>query len=194
MYLQMSLKITTPDWNQCPKRKILDNFPFVVVAALLVAAGRISCTAQPETPPLRAVDSQGSPVSPVSPPIRQVTAPIITPAATSVSLPPPETPPTPLPEVQKKHPNTKQPEKAPDKGAGSPKEPPPEDKLGAVSLNSVPPSNVVIDGKPMGKTPLLHLPMAPGKHTIVFIHPDLGKRTQDITIKSGSISTAAVRF
>ncbi|MEW5853698.1 MAG: serine/threonine-protein kinase [Myxococcota bacterium] len=50
--------------------------------------------------------------------------------------------------------------------------------VGTVSIFSSPPAHVFIDGKPTGEeTPLLDLPVTPGKHTIGLINADEGLNT-----------------
>jgi hypothetical protein len=66
--------------------------------------------------------------------------------------------------------------------------------MGTLNINSIPVANVVLDGRPMGSTPLVGLSVAPGPHSVVFIHPEKGRKASGTTVKAGSTSTVAVRF
>jgi eukaryotic-like serine/threonine-protein kinase len=67
---------------------------------------------------------------------------------------------------------------------------------GQAKLNiiSIPPSNVILDARPIGMTPLFAYPVSPGTHTIVFINPDKGKKTLIIGVRPGETKPAAVKF
>jgi len=41
---------------------------------------------------------------------------------------------------------------------------------GILVLTSTPPSNVLLDGKPLGTTPLRNISVEPGQHRVIFIH------------------------
>ncbi len=56
---------------------------------------------------------------------------------------------------------------------------------GWATLYAVPTAEVVIDGQPVGRTPLGPLPLTLGEHTITFKHPTGATDRQRITIKSG---------
>ena len=62
-----------------------------------------------------------------------------------------------------------------------------------LTVNSIPPSSVVIDGQPLGKTPQTKS-VAPGSHSIVFIHPTLGRRVQSAQVAPGGNKTVVARF
>jgi hypothetical protein len=55
---------------------------------------------------------------------------------------------------------------------------------GVLSLNALPWADVWIDGTPMGTTPLANLSVPVGPHTVVFRHPTLGERTQNVVVKA----------
>src|SRR6185436_16400948 len=57
--------------------------------------------------------------------------------------------------------------------------------LGKLSVNSIPPSSVVIDGQPLGRTPQTKS-VAAGSHSVVFIHPTLGRRVQSAQVSAGA--------
>ncbi len=53
---------------------------------------------------------------------------------------------------------------------------------GSVSLNAQPWAEVLIDGRPVGTTPLANLPVPIGRHEVVFRHPQFGERKQTVTV------------
>lgn len=61
-----------------------------------------------------------------------------------------------------------------------------------LNMHSVPVSEVVLDGKPLGSTPKMGVPVAPGSHSITFVHPDLGRQTATLTVKAGETRTITV--
>jgi hypothetical protein len=65
---------------------------------------------------------------------------------------------------------------------------------GTLNLSSNPPSNVVLDGKPLGTTPRAGIKVKPGKHHVVFIHPKLGRKSARANVKPGATSNVSVRF
>ena len=74
------------------------------------------------------------------------------------------------------------------------KTPPPATGNGTLNINSIPVSKVILDGKPMGSTPKVGISVPAGSHTVVFIHPDKGKKSVSVTVKAGETKTAAVKF
>lgn len=63
-----------------------------------------------------------------------------------------------------------------------------------LNMHSVPVSEVVLDGKTLGSTPRVDVPVAPGSHSITFVHPELGRQTATLTVKAGETRTVTVRF
>ncbi|MBI3202150.1 MAG: hypothetical protein HYZ29_11450 [Myxococcales bacterium] len=63
-----------------------------------------------------------------------------------------------------------------------------------LNLNSIPISNVVLDGRPIGSTPLTGVAVSPGKHAVAFVHPELGRRGGSIEIGTGERKAVVVRF
>jgi len=61
-------------------------------------------------------------------------------------------------------------------------------------LNAIPPSNVVLDGRPLGQTPRTGISVPPGSHTIVFVNAEHGRKTKTITVEAGKSATVSVRF
>jgi hypothetical protein len=78
-------------------------------------------------------------------------------------------------------------------GPGAPRKPAPAAGGGTISVNSIPPSNVLVDGRPVGKTPT-RVNVPAGRHTVVFMHPQKGKRSRSVNVKSGQNVVAAVKF
>ncbi len=72
-------------------------------------------------------------------------------------------------------------------------QPPPGDS-GFINANSIPPSKVIIDGVPKGSTPVTGVKVAPGSHTVVFRHAELGTESRTVTVAPGQTKTATVRF
>lgn len=58
---------------------------------------------------------------------------------------------------------------------------------------SDPPSNVVLDGKPLGKTPKTASVPA-GNHTVLFIHAEFGRKAKSIPVAGGKNATVKVKF
>lgn len=80
---------------------------------------------------------------------------------------------------------TKERSDAPSSSAGS---------LATLDVTSTPRSNVVINGRPMGPTPLRGVHVPAGPQTIVFVNPDLGRKITSTTVAAGARATVAVKF
>jgi hypothetical protein len=65
---------------------------------------------------------------------------------------------------------------------------------GTLNINSIPVSNIILDGKPIGSTPKLAVKVSAGRHTVVFVHPQHGRKTSSVNVAAGGSATAAVRF
>lgn len=65
---------------------------------------------------------------------------------------------------------------------------------GKLNINSIPVSSVILDGRPLGSTPKLGLSVSAGTHTVVFVHPEHGRKSRTVTVNGGEVATAAVRF
>lgn len=64
---------------------------------------------------------------------------------------------------------------------------------GSLSVSSVPPVNVIVDGRPLGAAPKkLQLPA--GNHTVVFVHPTLGRKSVSVKVEPGKDATASVKY
>ena len=66
--------------------------------------------------------------------------------------------------------------------------------MGRVSVNAQPWAEVSIDNREYGETPLANLPVALGNHEIVFRHPDLGERRQQITVRADGETRVGATF
>ncbi|HYO97482.1 MAG TPA: carboxypeptidase regulatory-like domain-containing protein [Polyangiaceae bacterium] len=65
---------------------------------------------------------------------------------------------------------------------------------GTLSLSSTPPSNVILDGRPLGSTPKAGVSVAPGPHTVIFVHSELGRKAKTVTVQPGKTTAVAVAF
>ena len=64
---------------------------------------------------------------------------------------------------------------------------------GSITCNSIPASNVILDGRPIGRTPK-KVSVAAGRHSVMFLHPQKGRRTLGVNVTPGKNAIAAVRF
>jgi hypothetical protein len=62
-----------------------------------------------------------------------------------------------------------------------------------LTLTSTPPSNVLLDGKPLGTTPLRDVSVEPGTHRIIFIH-GAERKPKTVEAAPGSNQTISVSF
>jgi hypothetical protein len=51
-----------------------------------------------------------------------------------------------------------------------------------LNVNARPWADVIVDGTPMGTTPIANISLPLGPHQVVFRHPDLGERRQEVVI------------
>jgi hypothetical protein len=54
--------------------------------------------------------------------------------------------------------------------------------MSAISINAVPWAEVWIDGQRAGETPIGNLPIAIGRHEVVFRHPELGEQRRTVNV------------
>lgn len=66
------------------------------------------------------------------------------------------------------------------------------DARGSLSVNARPWAEVILDGKPIGQTPIANLNISLGSHQLVFRHPDLGERQQTVTVTAKAPNRVAV--
>jgi hypothetical protein len=99
------------------------------------------------------------------------------------------------------------PKPAAEKPAPAPKpaaeKPPPEEKpaaaakpagpTGTIAINSMPVSSVTVDGNSAGQTPA-RVNVPAGTHTVVFTHPEKGRKTLKVKVKAGATASAVVKF
>jgi hypothetical protein len=62
-----------------------------------------------------------------------------------------------------------------------------------LTITSSPPSNVVVDGRPLGSTPR-EVAVTPGDHSVVFVHPSKGRKSVRVRAHAGKTASAAVEF
>ena len=65
---------------------------------------------------------------------------------------------------------------------------------GTLNINSIPPSNCILDGRPLGPTPKAGVSVPAGNHTVIFVHPDKGRKQVGVSVKGGETKSVAVRF
>lgn len=70
---------------------------------------------------------------------------------------------------------------------------PPSGNTGTLAINSIPISSVILDGRPVGQTPL-RIPASVGAHSLVFIHPEHGRKSLQVNVAAGQTAVAAMRF
>jgi hypothetical protein len=72
--------------------------------------------------------------------------------------------------------------------------PPAKGDSGFINANSIPPSKVIINGRPHGSTPVTGVKVKPGSHTVIFKHKEFGTKSRTVTVAAGQTKTATVRF
>jgi PEGA domain len=72
--------------------------------------------------------------------------------------------------------------------------PKPASGNGTISMNAIPVSNVLLDGKPLGQTPRMGVSVPPGSHTVVFVNSEHGRKAKTVTVEAGKSATVVVRF
>jgi len=65
---------------------------------------------------------------------------------------------------------------------------------GQLNIQSTPRSNVVLDGQKLGSTPRFGVSVAPGSHSVVFVHPERGTKQLSVSVGPGESKTVAVQF
>jgi len=64
---------------------------------------------------------------------------------------------------------------------------------GLLRLNAKPGwANVKVDGRPVGRTPLLNYELPVGKHTVVLEAPDGRRKTATVVIRADEVTTKIV--
>ena len=68
-----------------------------------------------------------------------------------------------------------------------------EPALGVLDASSNPPSSLVLDGRPLGKTPRV-VQLSTGPHTVVFVHPERGRMSVTVNVRAGRTTSASADF
>ena len=64
-----------------------------------------------------------------------------------------------------------------------------------LNINSIPASSVVLDGKPIGNTPKVHISVSPGAHTVLFVNAEQGLKKQiSVTVAAGETKPAIAKL
>jgi hypothetical protein len=64
-----------------------------------------------------------------------------------------------------------------------------------LNINSLPASTVVLDGKPLGTTPKVHVQVSPGTHTIMFVNAEQSlKKSISVTVGAGETKAAFAKL
>ena len=58
-----------------------------------------------------------------------------------------------------------------------------------LNINSIPVTNVILNGRPIGPTPKVGVQVAPGPQTVVFVHSELGRKVLTGTVGAGETKT-----
>jgi archaellum component FlaF (FlaF/FlaG flagellin family) len=61
-------------------------------------------------------------------------------------------------------------------------------------VNAVPWADILVDGSPVGQTPLGNLLIPVGPHSVTFRHPELGERTLAVVVTVQGANRVAVDF
>ena len=56
---------------------------------------------------------------------------------------------------------------------------------GTLSVNATPWAEVLVDGNPIGQTPVGNLPMSAGTHELVFRNPKFAEKKQTVVVRPG---------
>jgi hypothetical protein len=71
--------------------------------------------------------------------------------------------------------------------------PPAGPSTGTIKANSLPVSKVLVDGRSAGQTPA-NIHVAPGTHTVTFVHAEYGRRDVVVDVKSRQDAVVAIKF
>jgi len=66
---------------------------------------------------------------------------------------------------------------------------PPVDESTLLDVLSDPPAEILLDGKPIGTSPISAYKVAPGKHDVTFVDEKSGNRTMVVTMNPGEART-----
>lgn len=65
---------------------------------------------------------------------------------------------------------------------------------GTLNINSVPPTTVLLDGRPLGKTPKVGVSVPAGSHSITFVHPEKGRKSVKVDVPGGGSKNVTIRL
>ncbi len=65
---------------------------------------------------------------------------------------------------------------------------------GRININAVPWAEVLIDGKPVGETPIGNLSIPLGEHEIVFRHPQLGETRRTAVVRADAVTRVSANL
>lgn len=65
---------------------------------------------------------------------------------------------------------------------------------GTLNINSVPPTTVLLDGRPLGKTPKVGVSVPAGSHSITFVHPEKGRKSVKVDVPGGASKNVTIRL
>ena len=65
---------------------------------------------------------------------------------------------------------------------------------GQMNANAQPWAQVLVDGRPIGDTPLANVAVPVGDHEVTFRHPQLGERRQRIIVQAGTLTRVSASF
>jgi hypothetical protein len=71
--------------------------------------------------------------------------------------------------------------------------PPAATGSGTLNLSSIPASNVIVDGRPIGPTPQ-KLTLSAGSHSVMFVHPVRGRKSMTVKVEPGKSAAASAKF
>jgi serine/threonine protein kinase len=64
-----------------------------------------------------------------------------------------------------------------------------------LNINSIPASSVVLDGRPIGNTPKVHVSVTPGAHTVLFVNAEQGLKKQiSVSVAAGETKPAIAKL
>jgi serine/threonine-protein kinase len=63
-----------------------------------------------------------------------------------------------------------------------------------LNFNSIPASNVILDGKPLGSTPKTGVTVEPGMHTVIFVHAEHGRKAKGVNAQAGKTISVVAKF
>jgi serine/threonine-protein kinase len=65
---------------------------------------------------------------------------------------------------------------------------------GTLNINSLPQSRAMVDGRPIGNTPIMGMKLPVGAHTVTFVHPKHGRKSVTVRVSEEKAAIAAHRF